>query len=53
MKVNVTLDEQGIKDLVKLMAAMPSTKDEFGVVVAITPQDALREALRRSAKVLR
>ena len=49
MRVHVSLDGEEQADLVKVMAAMPP-RDELGRVVGISPQDALRWALRLAAK---
>lgn len=49
MRVNVTLYGESVEDLVKVMAAMPST-GPGGLPVTIGPADAIRYALKVAAK---
>ena len=49
MRVHVTLDDDNTIDLTRVMAMMPG-KDGAGRPVAVTPTDAIRFALRYTAK---
>ena len=49
MRVNVTLDTDGIEDLVKVLATMPEKKNAQGVPLGTDAADALRYALKAVA----
>ena len=52
MRLHVSLDGEDQAALVKVMAAMPS-RDDSGRPIGISPQDAIRYALRLASKVRR
>jgi hypothetical protein len=49
MRVNVTIGEDDVALLVKLIAAMPVEKNSAGLPMAIDAADAFRYALRQAA----